>query len=262
VIPGGNGLKQRGQADKMRKYIQCIIAIALCATPAGAEVPSFDRIIRDYNSIRTISASVKQQVYMPGGEARYFSGDYYADSSGNLRIDYSYPEQETVINNSTGFYWYIPARRTVYVQKGRDSGRSMLNPLPGRIIEGDSSKLKLKYEGIRFYSFFKRAAVWSITSEGSPLVIRVWTDPDGLYVIRKYVLDANGIELVRENYSGHVTVGGVYLPSRVEVLARTPAGVVHSHTEYSGIAVNLTLQRGLFVFKKSRDTAERPLDEM
>lgn len=260
MVPGGYRLKQREQADKMRKYIPCITVLALCTTPLAAESPSFDRIIRDYSSIRTISASVKQQVYMPGGEVRYFSGDYYADSSGNLRIDYNYPERETVISNSTGFYWYIPGRRTVYVKRGRD--RDMLNPLPGRIIEGDVSKLKLQYEGTRFYSFFRRAAVWSITSAGSPLVIRVWTDSDGLYVIRKYVLDANGAELVREDYSGHVIAGGVYLPSRIEVFARTPAGVVHSHTEYSGITVNLKLQSGLFVFKKNRDTAERPLDEM
>lgn len=246
----------------MKKYILCILIIILSAAVLRAGAPSFDKIISDYNSIRTISASIKQQVYMPGGEVRYYSGEYYAGSSGNLRIDYFLPARETVINNSSGFYWYIPDRKTVYVKKGEGRDTDFLNPSINRIIEGRASDLSVTYEGREFYSFFKRAAVWRITSAKSPMTIRVWTDTDGLYIIRKFVLDGNGYEIVREIYSGHVYTGGVYLPSGVEMFVRTSSGIVHSYTAYSNFAVNIKLNSELFVFKKDKDTAVRSLDEM
>lgn len=245
----------------MKKFLS-IIFILLCAAALRADAPSFDRIVSDYNKIKTISATIKQQVYMPNGEARYFSGEYYAESGGNLRIDYHSPARETVISNSTGFYWYIPERKTVYVQKGPHPDTGFLNPSFGRIIEGGGADLKLEYQGREFYSFFRRAAVWKITSAKSRLVIKVWTDPDGLYVVRKYVLDSNGYEVVREIYSGHVLTGGVYLPSKIEMYARTPSGVVHSFTEYSNIAVNNSLNAEIFIFRKESDTVVRGLDEM
>ena len=247
---------------KMKKYILCILIIPFSTAALFAAAPSFDKIVSDYNSIRTISASIKQQVYMPGGEVRYYSGEYYAESSGNLRIDYFLPARETVINNSSGFYWYIPERRTVYIQRGRNENTGFLTPALGRIIEGSAADLSVTYDGMEFYSFFKRAAVFSIKSVKSPLVIRVWTDPDGLYVLRKYVLDGQGYEIVREIYSGHVYTGGVYLPSAVEMFVRTASGIVHSYTSYSNIAVNSNLDSELFIFKKDKDTAVRSLDEM
>lgn len=243
------------------KSIYITLLLLLCV-PASADAPSFDRIISDYNNIKTITASIKQQVYMPGGEVRYYSGEYCADSSGSLRIDYYYPDRETVINNSSGFYWYIPGRRTVYVQKGAHPDTGFLRPSIGKIIEGNAADLSVTYEGMEFYSFFKRAAVFRITSARSAMVIKVWTDPDGRYLLRKYVIDAGGYEIVREVYSGHVFTGGVYLPSSVEVFARTDAGIVHAYTVYSGIAVNIKLGSEIFIFKKEKDTGERPLDEM
>lgn len=246
----------------MKKYIFSIIIILIYTAALRADAPSFDRIINDYNSIKTITASIKQQVYMPGGEVRYFSGEYYAESGGNLRIDYFYPGRETVISNSTGLYWYIPERKTVYVQKGAHPDTGFLNPSFERIIEGSAADLELEYEGNEFYSFFKRAAVWRITSAKSGLTVKVWTDPDGLYVIRKFVLDSEGSEIVREIYSGHIYTGGVYLPSYIEMFARTPSGIVHSYTEYGNINVNTSLAPGFFVFKKEKDTVERGLDEM
>ena len=137
----------------MKKYIFSIIIILIYTAALHADAPSFDRIINDYNSIKTITASIKQQVYMPGGEVRYFSGEYYAESGGNLRIDYFYPGRETVISNSTGLYWYIPERKTVYVQKGAHPDTGFLNPSFERIIEGSAADLELEYEGNEFYSF-------------------------------------------------------------------------------------------------------------
>lgn len=247
----------------MKKYILCILTIIpLFAAALFAANPSFDKIINDYNNIKSISASIKQQVNLPGGEVRYYSGEYCAESSGNLRIDYFSPARETVINNSSGFYWYIPDRKTVYVKKGGGRDAGMFNPSIGRIIEGNVADLSVTYEGKEFYSFFKRAAVWSIRSAKSPMVIRVWTDPDGQYVLRKFVLDGQGYEIVREIYSGHVYTGGVYLPSSVEMFVRTSSGIVHSYTVYSNIAVNIKLNSELFIFKKDKDTAVRSLDEM
>ncbi|HPS59132.1 MAG TPA: hypothetical protein PK514_13590 [Spirochaetota bacterium] len=246
----------------MKKYILITLIIPICAASLHADAPTFDRIISDYNSIRTISASINQQVYMPGGEARYYSGDYSADSSGNLRIDYYSPAREIVINNSSGFYWYIPGSKTVYVKKGAHGDTGFPAPSLGKIIEGNAADLSVTYEGREFYSFFKRAAVFTIKSAKSPMVIRVWTDPGGLYVLRKYVLDGNGYEIIREIYSGHINTGGVYLPSAVEMFVRTGSGIVHSYTAYSNIAVNIKLNSELFVFKKDKDTAVRSLDEM
>lgn len=247
---------------KMKKYILCITIISFCAVSLHADAPSFDRIVSDYNKIKTVSATIKQQVYMPDGEARYFGGEYYAESGGSLRIDYYSPARETVISNSTGLYWYIPEKKTVYVQTGAHPDTGFLNPSFGRIIEGGSADLKLEYQGREFYSFFRRAAVWKITSAKSGLVIKVWTDTGGLYVIRKYVLDNNGFEIMREIFSGHMLTGGVYLPSRIEMFARTPSGVVHSFTEYSNITVNTRFNSEIFIFRKDGDTVVRGLDEM
>ena len=246
----------------MKKYILCMLVIPICASALRAGAPSFDRIINDYNSISTISASIKQQVCMPGGEVRYYSGEYSADSRGNLRIDYYSPDREIVINNSTGFYWYIPARKTVYVKAGARADTGFLTPSIGKIIEWDAAGLSVIYEGMEFYSFFKRAAVFRIESPGSPMVIRVWTDPGGLYVLRKYVLDSNGYEIIREIYTGHVNTGGVFLPSNVEMFVRTGSGIFHTYTVYSGIAVNMKLNSAIFIFKKDNNTVVKGLDEM
>lgn len=253
------------QKQVSRRIVKMLLLLACCHPLYAGGIndgPSIDRIIEDYNKIETISAGIAQQVYLPGGRIEYYSGDYRADNKGNLRIDYYHPTREIVINNSSGFYWYFPDKKTVYYKKGKLEQGEFFNPSPGKIIEENSSDIKVTYEGKEFYGFFNRAAVFSITSSRNPTVIKIWTDTDGLYVLRKYVYDSNGRELVREIYSDHVQTGGVYIPSSIELFMWTSKGTVHTYTRYSNICINIELPGDIFVFKKNSDLEFRKLDEM
>ena len=246
----------------MKRILSAVLFLLICAPLFSGDAPSVDRIIRDYNSIRTIKASIRQQVYMPGGETRLFSGDYYADNKGNLRIDYSIPAREVVINNSYGLFWYYPEERVVYEKRGKGGARGYNPLIPGPAIEDDLSGLSVSYEGTEFYSFFKRAAVFTIRSERGGGEVRIWTDPDGLYVIRKYILDSSGREEVREIYSEHICTGGVYLPGRIEIFARTSRGILHTVTLYSNVVINSPLDEALFRFTEGKGYEERRLDDL
>lgn len=224
--------------------------------------PSVEKIISDYRSLRTIRATLKQQVYLPGGGMEFYSGDYYADSNGRLRIDYTYPEKSTVINCSEGLFWYYPDRKMVYVKKSGRDGAAYSGLAAIRLVDENPADISVTYEGMEFYSFFKRAAVYSITSLRSSTVIKIWTDPDGLYVLRKYVLDSSGREIIREIWSDHVYVSGVYIPSRIELYVRTAGGIVHTVTAYSNISVNASMSDELFRHNGGKGFKVRELDDM
>lgn len=248
---------------KKLMFLAVFIPVCVCAISDNiSNDPCIEKIISNYNGIVTIAAGIKQQIYLPGGEVQCYSGDYCADNSGNLRINYHYPDREIVINNSEGFFWYYPDRKVVYVKRGKKDCTGLFNPSIGKIIEENSSNISVINEGKEFYSFFKRAAVYAIKSKRNSAVIKIWIDPDRCHILRKYVFNSDGYEIMREIYSGHVYAGGACIPSKVEVYARTETGTVHTYTEYSNISVNCKLNNDVFVFKKMKDVESRDLEDM
>lgn len=246
----------------MKRFVFLLLIFLPGVCLFGGSGPGVDRIISDYNNLRSIRASIRQQVSMPGGGMEFYIGDYYADNKGRLRIDYTVPERSVVINSSEGLSWYYPERKKVYVKKKSGTGIEYSGISTIMLIDDSRSDITLSYDGMEFYSFFKRAAVYTIKSSHSSNVIKIWTDPEGLYVLRRYVLDSTGREIIREIWSGHVYTGGVYIPSRIEMYVRTYSGVVHTVTVYSDIVVNSAMNDELFRFREGKGFEVMELDEM
>lgn len=233
----------------MKKSIIIILGlIFLPITPLPAEDSGImENIINNYSRFSTISGSMVQHIINPDGSFERFSGDYAASGSGFIRIDYYSPSRQIVINNSKGLFWYYPDRDIVFFSKSGDSRNESLPAFLKSIGEKRGHDFLLKYEGRRFYRFFRRAHVYSINLKNGAR-IRVWVEPEGRYILRKYILDSAGREIVKELYSDYLESDGIYVPSVIEIHARTNSGIVRTLTEYSNVKINGVLKDSAFDF--------------
>jgi outer membrane lipoprotein-sorting protein len=237
----------------IKKYILAFILLIAATHQLSADAGDFKKIIEDYLSVITIKASITQHIYPEDGSAEVFSGHYYAASKGLIRIDYLRPERQTVVVNDTGLFWYYNDRKLLFHsdKKSADAGSI---PVLMNIIPVDQIKdIVVVFEGMKFYSLFKTADVYSVTSKKNKTKMVLWVDPLLKIMKRKYILDESGREIIKEEYSDHAEINGIYIPSRIELKARTLNGIVHTVTEYSSIAINGVIDKELFRFKVKPD---------
>lgn len=221
----------------------------------------FKKIIKDYFSVSTIKASINQRVYLENGTTEFYSGNYMAAENGLIRIDYILPEKQTVIINDTGLYWYFNDRNLVFVSQKNSGGEGALPFFIHSIPDEKLKNLEIVPLGIKIYSFFKKAEVYAVYSGTDTVKLILWMEPESGVIIRKYILDASGREMVKENYTEHVMVKGIKIPSRIEFKARTSGGIIQTVTEYCNLVINTPVDKDLFRFKITRDMKVRLLSE-
>ncbi len=238
-----------------------ILAAALFSSPAEADDAAFKKIIKDYLSVNTIKATIIQHIYPEDGSTEIFSGNYFASSKGFIRIDYLKPESQIIVVNDSGLFWYYTERKLLFKSE-KMTGEGSSIPLLMNAIPADSLKnIEVVKEGFRFYSLFKMAEVYSITSNKNKSRMTLWVDPALNIIKRKIILDESGREMIKEEYPSHVFIGGVYIPSRIELTARTASGVIQTLTEYSNILINSKLADDIFEFKVTSEMKVRMLND-
>jgi len=238
-----------------------LIVISAAINPLNAAVPDFRKMIEDYLSLVSVKASITQKIYLEDGSTEVYSGNYFAASKGFIRIDYLLPESQTIVVNDSGLFWYYNDRNLLFVSgKKRSSNDSI--PVLMSVISRESLKdIDIISEGVKFYSFFKMAEIYSITSKKNKTKMVIWVDPVLKIIKRKYILDETGREMIKEEYIGHTVIDGIYIPSKIDLKARTSGGVVHTVTEYSGIVINIRLDKDLFKFKVTQEMKVRVLND-
>jgi len=237
------------------------IIIITTLRPLSADVRDFKKIIEDYLSVNTIKASITQHIYLENGSTEVFSGNYFAASKGLIRIDYMRPESQTIVVNETGLFWYYNDRKLLFLSEKKDENAGSI-PVMMNVISSESLKdIDVISEGMKFYSLFKIVEVYSITSKKNKTKMILWVDPHMKVIKRKYILDESGYEMIKEDYIDHTRINGVYIPSKIELKARTSNGVIHTVTEYSDIAINSRLDKDLFKFKVRPEMKVRILSD-
>ncbi len=238
-----------------------VLFTVLLSSSVYADEAVFKKIIEDYLSVTTIKASIVQHVYPEDGSTEIFSGHYFAASKGFIRIEYLKPERQVVVVNDSGLHWYYTDRKLLFYSE-KKSGENSSIPLLMNVIPEESLKsIKVVKEGMRFYSLFKMADVYSITSGKNKTTLTLWVDPAARIIKRKIILDDSGREMIREEYKTHACINGVYIPSRIELTVRTSTGVMQTVTEYGSIVLNSRLDKDLFEFKVTPEMKVRMIDE-
>ncbi|PKL18673.1 MAG: hypothetical protein CVV49_04425 [Spirochaetae bacterium HGW-Spirochaetae-5] len=238
-----------------------VVFAGLFTSSVSADEAVFKKIIEDYLSVTTIKASITQHIYPEDGSTEIFSGHYFAASKGLIRIEYLKPERQTVVVNDSGLYWYYTDRKLLF-QSGKKSGGNSSIPLLMNVIPAESLKgIVVAKEGMRFYSLFKMADVYSITSGKNKTTMTLWVDPAARIIKRKIIIDDSGREMIREEYKAHAFINGVYIPSRIELTARTASGVMQTITEYGSIVLNGPIDKDMFEFKITPEMKVRMINE-
>lgn len=226
---------------------------------AGEE--DFKKIIGDYLSVSTIKASISQYIYLQNGTMEFYTGTFIASSEGYIRIDYIRPEKQTIIINNTSLYWYYCDRNLVFVSQKNSQGTGSMPVFINSIPAEKFKNLEIMSLGIKIYSLLKQAEVYAIHSRTSPVKLILWIDRESGVVIRKYILDGSNREVIKENYTEHIKVKGIKIPSRIEFRARTAGGIIHTVTQYSNIVINTPVDKDLFRFKITPDMKVRLLSD-
>jgi outer membrane lipoprotein-sorting protein len=244
-----------------KSYLVLFIILSAVLSPLYGEVPELRKIIEDYLSVNTIKASITQYIYLENGSVEVFSGNYFAASKGFIRIDYLRPESQVIVVNDSGLFWYYTDRKILFLSEKNGGGTDTVPVLMNIVPPESLQNIEVNYEGIKFYSLFKMAEVYSITSKKNKTKLILWIDPLLKIIKRKYILDETGREMIKEDYPEHTNINGIYIPSTIELKARTSAGVVHTVTEYSNITVNSKIDKDLFRFKITPEMKVRILSE-
>lgn len=243
-----------------RHILVWILITAAASRPLSADNGDFKKIIDDYLSVSTIKASITQHIYLEDGSAEVYSGNYYAASKGFIRIDYLRPERQTIVVNDAGLFWYYNDRKLLFRSEKKSADAGSI-PVLMNIIPGDQiNDIDVVFEGKKFYSLFKTADVYSVKSKKNKTKMVLWVDPFLKIMKRKYILDESGHEMIKEEYSDYAEIDGVYIPSRIELKARTLNGVIHTVTEYSSMEINGNIDTDLFRFKVKPEMKVRILN--
>ncbi len=238
-----------------------IITFSSIFHPLSGETPEFRKIIEDYLSVKTIKASITQHIYLEDGSTEFYTGNYFAASKGFIRIDYIKPESQTVVVNDGGLFWYYNDRKLLFVSGKDVDNRGPIPAVMNVIPAGYLNDINVVSQGMRLYSFFKTAEIYTITTKKEKTKIVLYVDPVLNIIKRKIMLDESGREIMKEDYIDHVRIDGVYIPSAIELKARTSTGIVHTLTEYSNMIINSPADKDLFKFKITPDMKVRTLNE-
>ncbi|HPS86799.1 MAG TPA: DUF4292 domain-containing protein [Spirochaetota bacterium] len=237
-----------------------IFIINAVSQPLFADIQDFKKIIEDYLSVNSIKSSITQYIYLDDGSTEVFSGNYFAASKGFIRIDYIRPESQTIVVNDTGLFWYYNDRKLLFLSEKKSENTGSI-PALMNVIPADSMKdIEVVDEGIKFYSLFKTAQVYSVTSKKNKTKMILWIDPVLKIIKKKYILDDTGHEMMKEEYTDYTEIEGIFIPSKIELKARTSSGIVHTVTEYSNIVINSRIEKDLFKFKITPEMKVRMLN--
>ncbi len=243
----------------MKKRFLCVI-FSLYAASVSAGENDFDSLIKSFNSIKSIKGRITQHIYS-GASIEKFEGDYTSSTGGLFRIDYLSPERQTVISNSHGLFWYYPERELVFVKyRGRGDSDIELS-LPGDPLRESFAGVNIVYEGIRFYGLLQYAHVYSFKNSKDSNSVYIWFEPGRRFVIKKYITDNTGREILKEIYHRHYRSGEVFIPSAIELFVLSKNGVVHTFTEYSDLVINSPVDNGVFDFRIKKNMTVRGFNE-
>lgn len=232
----------------------------LYSVSASAGEKDFDSLIKSFNSIKSIKGRITQRIY-GNASVEKFEGDYTAAAGGRFRIDYSFPEKQTVISNSNGLYWYYPERELVFLKYREGNNEGDESFLPGDPLRESFDGVNIAYEGIRFYGFLKYAHVYSFKNTKDSNSVYIWFEPGKRFVVKKYIIDCSGKEIMKEIYHSHYRNGETFIPSEIELFILTKNGVIHTLTEYSDLVINSTVENGLFDFRIKKNMTVRGFNE-
>ncbi len=237
-----------------------LYGVAGVGTPV-TDYSLFQMIVEHNSKVTSIESHIDQEIWNGDNPPEKFSGLFRADSRGRFRIDYSMPENQVVINDGKKLYWYYPADRLLYeIASHRDSGAPKLNPL-----EEYSKGLEVRYRvsnmGRTVYGFFSISDLYLLIDKQSGVTIHLWIDSFRGLVNRKVVTGRDGVEIIRETYEGYESIEGIYFPSRVEVLVRTPGGVTGNSTIYRRVRLNIPMDERIFNMQFPPDVKKKYLDE-
>lgn len=237
--------------------IAVLIFFLLSGTISLAAEKQFDDFIKDYSSVKSIRGNLVQYV-KNGTSYEKISGYYSAINEGWFRIDYTLPEKQIVIFNSKGLYWFYPERNLLFIKYKKSSEQTSL---PGTALIQNFDSVNVYYQGVRFYGLFKFAHVYCFKNLSGDRTVIIWFNPEKRYVIRKYIIDNSGREIVKEIYHEHCNTGSVNIPSKIELFLRTESGIIHTQTEYSDLQVNFSTDKRNYDFKIEKNMTVRYLNE-
>ena len=244
---------------KIRLYILSIFFMILKTSSYPQDV-NFNQFINNYSSVKSLSGTIVQHVY-DGASSEKISGDYFAVREGWFRIDYNEPEKQIVICNNKGLYWYYPDRNLVFVAKKVTGNSSSSVWLPGNPISEKFNDVNICYRGIRFYGLLKYAHVYTFKNAAGNNSVIIWFEPGRRYVVRKYIIDNSGHEIMKEIYHQYFTNGTAYIPSKIELFVCSQNGIIHTLTEYSNISVNYQTDMRIFEFIIKNNMTLREFNE-
>jgi outer membrane lipoprotein-sorting protein len=240
------------------KFFIILIIFFLLKTVAYSADTEFERFIQDYSSVKCIKGNIIQYIHT-NVSVEKLSGDYIAVSEGWFRIDYTEPEKQIVINNNKGLFWFYPDKNLLFFKKRELLAESVL---PVNPLLNDFTRLKIVYQGIRFYSLLKYAHVYSFKMQSGNNSVKIWFDSGRRFIVRKYIIDNSGREIMKEIYHKHFIADGVYIPSQIELFVRSMNGLIHTRTEYGNLSINTFPDQRMFEFDIKKNMTVREFNEV
>jgi len=224
-----------------------LLFIALFTAPLLGEVDSlFRELIRVNSRVKTIDAEIEQYIRDASGSIEIFKGRYRADQSGRFRIDYHTPHNQIVVNNGSELLWYYPDDKLLYViGTGTEEAALSVHPLTelSRMVSRD---FHVTYLGEHLFGFFTLAHQFIITNKKKNLTIDVWIEVKRKVVLARTVRNPLGQEILKEMYGGYRDIGGILFPMRIDVYAKSKAGVTRNTTYYRKVFLNRSMPGRIF----------------
>ncbi len=234
-----------------------IYSVPVVSATVGNDV--FNQLVTESAKIKSVDCELTQYITERGSMSQY-NGRYRVNESGFFRIDYSRPVRQLVIKNDKGLFWYFPDDRNLFVIGERDRSHAPgVNPLDD-IIKHSGDRFSVKYLGTHFYGFFNKAHHFMIQDKHKGLVFAIISDSEKKVVLEKIIKNSDGFELIKERYTRHKKINGIYFPHRVDVFARTDTGVTRNTTYYENIMLNADIPDHLFILKIPRGTVTKYID--
>lgn len=221
----------------------------------------FHEILAENTKIKTIDARIVQHINTPDHSKEIFIGRYRADGKGRFRIDYKSPSEQIVVNNGEQLFWYYPDEKLLYqIGAGGMPSKPKVSPLAEFKGGTADNELKVLYLGEHLYGFFSFAHQFVIKDKGKGTSTDIWIDSKKKVVLSKVVRDGEGREIIKEVYEDYVKVNNIFIPSRVDIYARTLKGVTRNTTEYSEIKLNYKIPGSVFRIKFPKNIEKRYLN--
>lgn len=224
-----------------------LLFIALFIAPLRGEVDSLFRELMRVNSrVKTIDAEIEQYIRDASGSIELFKGRYRADQSGRFRIDYHTPHNQIVVNNGRELLWYYPDDKLLYIiGTGNEETALSVHPLTelSRMVSRDFHVI---YLGKHLFGFFILAHQFVITNKKKNLTIDVWIEVKRKVVVARIVRNPVGQEILKELYGDYRDVNGILFPMRIDVYARSKAGVTRNTTHYRKVFLNRSVPKRIF----------------